>query len=36
MLTATAVPSGLGTTTDDRITNLVAIFDACFGTTTIA
>jgi formate C-acetyltransferase len=32
-LTTTLVPSGLGNTEDDRITNLTAILDTYFGTT---
>jgi formate C-acetyltransferase len=32
-LTTTIVPSGLGRTEDERITNLVAMLDAFFGTT---
>jgi len=32
-LTSTLVPSGLGRTTDERITNLTAILDAFFGST---
>jgi len=32
-LTTTLVPTGLGRTEDDRITNLTAILDAFFGTT---
>jgi len=32
-LTSTLVPTGLGNTEEDRITNLVAILDAFFGTT---
>jgi formate C-acetyltransferase len=32
-LTTSIVPIGLGTTKDDQLTNLVAIFDAFFGTT---
>lgn len=32
-LTSTLVPSGLGRTADERVTNLTAILDAFFGTT---
>ena len=31
-LTATVVPTGLGRTPEDRITNLTAMLDAFFGT----